>query len=297
VTAPTALVTGGTGGVGRALVAALARDGLRVRAVVRPESIRSRRAADLDARQGVNVVEVALDDEPALHRVLADCEVVVHLAAQTRPAPRWVHARVTVGGTATLVRAARRAGVGRFVHVSSAAVYGRLPAQGAVREHAPLRGRGTYAEAKIAAEAIVDRAIRSGLPAVVLRPTLVHGDKVEVGLLDVADQFARAEPWLPSHAGRMQPVHVDDVVRSIRAALACPDVSGAVNVAGPDTVAPEELARVVDRVRAKRPIGPLELLPPRYSTERLLFELGVRARIGLAAGLDADRHASARLAT
>jgi nucleoside-diphosphate-sugar epimerase len=285
VTGPTVVVTGATGGVGRALVASLAHDGLRVRAVVRPASLQRPRAAALAALPGVELVGAGLDDEWGLRGALAGCAGVVHLAAQTRPAPRWVHSRVTVGGTATLLRAAVRAGTERFVHVSSAAVYGRLPAEGAVGERAPLDGRGPYAEAKIAAEDIVGGARRSGLSAVVLRPTLVYGDGVDVGLVDVADRLPGSGRPSLRDPERMQPVHVADVVRSVRAALAAAEVQGAVNVAGPDTVSADELAHVLRRLAAGRPVGPLELLPPRYSTDRMRRELGVRARVRLRDGL------------
>lgn len=287
---PTALVTGATGGVGRALVASLSADGLGVRAIVRPESVGGPAADGLARHRGVEVVRAALDDDGALAHAARGCEVVVHLAAQTRPAPWWVHTRVTVEGTASVVRAARYADVARFVHVSSAAVYGPLPAREAVAEDAPLHGRGAYAEAKIVAEQVVARA--RGLAAVALRPTLVYGEGIETGLLEVADRLARQSRPGSGPPERMQPVHVDDVVRAIRGALGHPEVGGAVNVAGPDTVAVDELAHVLDRLRRGRAAGTVTLLAPRYSTDRLRRELGVRARVGLAEGLASARPAS-----
>ena len=286
------MVTGATGGIGRALVASLGHDGLRVRAVVRPESALGSRAVELADLPGVSVVQSALDDDRALSRAASGCEVVVHLASQTRPAPRWVYTRVIVGGTATVVRAAWRARVARFVHVSSTSVYGRLPDRGAVSERAPLLGRGPYAESKIAAEELVGLAAASGLPAVVLRPTLVYGEGIEAGLPAVLERRMRSAGRSSGRAERVQPVHVDDVVRAIRGALGAPGVGGPVNVAGPDTVTLEELMDVVSRVEAGRPVGPLELLEPRYTTERLRRQLGVRVRVGLLEGLASPSAAS-----
>jgi nucleoside-diphosphate-sugar epimerase len=292
VSAPTALVTGATGGIGRALVASFSGDGLRVRAVVRPESVLGSRAAALADLPGVAVVESGLDDEWTLTRTASGCEVVVHLAAQTRQAPRRVYERTIVGGTAAVVRAAWRARVARFVQVSSTSVYGPLPEQGAISERAPLLGRGPYAEAKIAAETVVEVATSSGLPAVVLRPTLVYGEGVQAGLPAVLERLAGPGAPASRRHERVQPVHVADVVRAVRGALGNPEVAGPVNVAGPETVDLEGLLTLVDRLGSHRSPGPVELREPRYSTERMRRELGVRARVGLVAGLTSALRAS-----
>jgi dihydroflavonol-4-reductase len=115
------LVTGGSGFVGGLLLARLVADGRQVRALVRRPIDRERLP---DPR-----VELALGDlgdEESLARAADGCEVVYHVAGLNQlcladPAPLY---RVNVEGTRRMLEAARRAGVRRVVHTSSAATLG-----------------------------------------------------------------------------------------------------------------------------------------------------------------------------
>jgi dihydroflavonol-4-reductase len=115
------LITGATGFVGGLLAARLVRDGRPVRVLVRHLGDRERLP---DPR-----VELAighLGDEESLARAADGCEVVYHVAGMNQlcladPAPLY---EVNVEGTRRMLRAARRAGVRRVVHTSSAATLG-----------------------------------------------------------------------------------------------------------------------------------------------------------------------------
>ena len=115
------LITGATGFVGGLLAARLVAEGRPVRALVRHLGDRERLP---DPR-----VELAignLDDEDSLVRAADGCEVVYHVAGINQlcladPAPLY---RVNVEGTRRMLEAARRAGVRRVVHTSSAATLG-----------------------------------------------------------------------------------------------------------------------------------------------------------------------------
>ena len=115
------LITGATGFVGGLLAARLVAEGRPVRALVRNLGDRERLP---DPR-----VELAighLDDEESLVRAADGCEVVYHVAGMNPlcladPAPLY---RVNVEGTRRMLEAARRAGVRRVVHTSSAATLG-----------------------------------------------------------------------------------------------------------------------------------------------------------------------------
>src|SRR5262249_58466898 len=78
---------------------------------------------------------------------------------------------VNVDGTVALLGAAREAGVGRVVYISSTAVYG-IPRLHPIPEDAPLVGVGPYGESKIACEELVRR---SPLASVVIRPKTFLG--------------------------------------------------------------------------------------------------------------------------
>lgn len=169
----TVLVTGATGFIGGRLAERLAQEtGARVRALARTPG----KAAPL-AAVGCEVVEGDLTDAASLERATAGCAVVFHAAAVV--SERAEHAAVwaaNVTGTARLVDAARAAGVARFVHVSSCAVYGSRQAFD-IDETTPMRtGHTRYADSKIGAEEVIWQAFQQhGLPVTVARPSQVYG--------------------------------------------------------------------------------------------------------------------------
>src|SRR5436190_20463132 len=96
-------------------------------------------------------------DRAAVERALAPGsgarppDVVVHAAAAL---PLWRPDDIrstNVEGTRTVLAAARAAGVGRVVYISSTAVYG-VPEKHPLEEDDPLVSVGPYGESKIAAE-------------------------------------------------------------------------------------------------------------------------------------------------
>ncbi len=133
-----ALVTGASGFVGCHLVAHLTASG-----------------------DEVATSEAEITDPEALEADFAGCrpDAVYHLAAQADVKASFTAAaatlRVNVEGTHNVLDAARRAGAGRVVVVSSADVYGRLePADLPVGEAAPMRPVTPYGASKAAAEMV-----------------------------------------------------------------------------------------------------------------------------------------------
>ena len=85
-------------------------------------------------------------------------------------------ARGIVRGTENLLRICIQAGVKRFVHISTAAVYGLTPPLGCETEDAPVRfTRDQYCDNKARAEQAVLKFAKRGMPAVILRPSIVFG--------------------------------------------------------------------------------------------------------------------------
>jgi len=114
-------LTGGTGVIGRALLARLVERGEEVVALARSPA-----AAEALAASGAEVVRGDATDEIALARGMVGCELAFHLAGVNSlcvedPAPMR---RVNVDGALAAVRAAAAAGVRRLVHTSSAATIG-----------------------------------------------------------------------------------------------------------------------------------------------------------------------------
>lgn len=171
---PSAAITGAAGFLGRHLSELLAARGWRVTALVRDPELA---VALLPA--GVTCVQADLLDRHALTAALAGgFDLLFHAAADTstwsREAPRqW---QVNRDGTGNLLAAARAAGVGRLVHVSTIAVYG--PHRQTITEDSPRIGwvpSLAYAESKAAAEDAVRAAGAAGQEVVIVNPTHIVG--------------------------------------------------------------------------------------------------------------------------
>ncbi len=151
------------------------------RALARGMRVRGLEQSDAGARKareaGVEVIVGDVGDASAAAAACAGSDVVIHTAAVVREdGPRDLYDRVNVGGTDTMVRAARAAGVRRFVHLSSVMVYG-FSYPDRVSEDGPLRGEGNpYCETKIESERVVRAQSQPGVFEVtVIRPGDVYG--------------------------------------------------------------------------------------------------------------------------
>ena len=189
-----ALVTGGTGFVGAAVVDRLLAEGWHVALLVRDES----RVA---ARHRAHV-EVCRGDLAAPLPSLPAAEVIIHAAADMNFDHGLAKMRaVTIGGTVRLLEAARRAEVApRFVHVSSQAVYGLDVHHHDADEATPLRpSPHAYCEAKRFAEDAVRDAGQAGLPVAIVRPGFIYGPGDQQALPPVVDALRRRQ--LRAHLG------------------------------------------------------------------------------------------------
>ena len=193
------LVTGGTGFVGGLLLARLVAEGRQVRALIR-------RPADREQLPDPRV-ELALGDvrdEESLARAADGCAVVYHLAGLNQlcladPAPLYL---VNVEGTRRMLQAARRAGVRRVVHTSSAATLGG-DGTSVVDESAgpPAEFTSHYARSKFEAEQLA--LAFDGVEVVAVNPSSVQGPGRTTGTAKVFIGYLNGRlPFdLPAHFG------------------------------------------------------------------------------------------------
>jgi nucleoside-diphosphate-sugar epimerase len=173
----TVVVTGAAGWLGQNLVRALTDRG-RVRCLVSradEASIVEIVAPNIEAVVG-DVRDPAVADR-LFEGVGADT-TVFHAAAVIHPAARVRELYdVNVGGTQLVLDRARRAGVARFVHVSSNSPFGANATPGGrFDESSPPNPYMGYGRSKLEAEGIVRRAHeRGGVPTVIVRPPWIYG--------------------------------------------------------------------------------------------------------------------------
>jgi nucleoside-diphosphate-sugar epimerase len=171
------VVTGAAGWLGQNLVRAVAPDRRAVRCLVRTAAEGALLAV---VHPSIEVVEGDVRDPTALDRLFdgAAGATVVHAAAVIHPQRhvRELH-DVNVGGTQLALDRARRAGAGRFVHISSNSPFGANPTpDDCFTEASPPNPYLGYGRSKADAEALVATAFERGdVETVVLRPPWFYG--------------------------------------------------------------------------------------------------------------------------
>ncbi|MBI3298599.1 MAG: GDP-mannose 4,6-dehydratase [Elusimicrobia bacterium] len=171
------LVTGGAGFIGSALSTRLSAAGALVTVLDNLATGRKENLADAgDARLVVGDIR----DGAILERLLPGTDIVYHLAClgvrHSIHSPTENH-EVNASGTLGLLKAARQAGVARFVHVSSSEVYGTARTAPMTEDH-PAFPMTVYGASKLAGECYARAFHRVyGYPTVVLRPFNAYGPR------------------------------------------------------------------------------------------------------------------------
>jgi uncharacterized protein YbjT (DUF2867 family) len=149
-------------------------------------------------------VDGALDRPDSLLKLCTGADAAIHIAGAINARSRAGFEAVNVGGTAAMIDAARRAGVRRFIHISSLSA--REPELSA------------YGWSKAKSERLV---AASGLDWTIIRPPAVYGpgDRETLDLFKMARRGVVALP----PGGRFSVIHVEDLCRLILAALDEPD--------------------------------------------------------------------------
>lgn len=150
----TIALTGGTGFIGRHVLAALTRRNALVRLLVRDPA----RVTSVD--RNVELVPGSLEEPASLETLVAGSDAVVHCAGSVRGSTYEQFARVNVDGSATLTRIARAGGCKRFLLLSSLAA--REP------HLSPYAASKRKGEDALAAES-------GGMTWAALRPPAVYG--------------------------------------------------------------------------------------------------------------------------
>ena len=255
------VVTGANGFIGSHLVRALACRDKQVRAVVRsllPE------AAGLPGVQTTVVADVQTAEwEP----ILEGANAIVHLAGrahvlgQASPDADHLYWATNVEGTQRLAEAAARAGVKRFIFISSSKAMGEATApSGPWREESVCQPKDAYGRTKLAGErAVMTIATQSELTAVILRPPVVYGPRVRANILELFRLIDHGTPLpLGLVRNRRSLLYVGNLVDAIICTLEVGCASPALFlVSDGEDVSTPELARRIGRALGRQ----VRLLP------------------------------------
>jgi nucleoside-diphosphate-sugar epimerase len=203
----TVLVCGGSGFIGRAVVGELAGRGGA--AEVR---VLARHAGHAPAPAGggaVRHVRADLTRPRTLRGLCSGVAAVVHAASYVGRDPARCEA-VNHRGTVALLAEARRAGVERFVYISTASVYGAGPHRGVSEDAVVPKPASAASGSRLRAERAV---LEAG--GTVLRPHLVHGVGDEWFVPALARLLARVPAWPSGPVPRSSTIAVGDLARGV----------------------------------------------------------------------------------
>ncbi len=220
------LVTGHGGYIGSVLAPLFARAGHEVTGL----DTLFYGGCDLYAPEEIETIQADVRDvKPA---ELEGYDGIVHLAALSNDPlgdlDRELTLAINYEATVSLARAAREAGVGRFVFASSCSMYGAAADGEPVDEAAPLRPLTAYAESKVRAEEALAELAGSDFAPVSMRNATAYGASPRLRLDIVLNNLvgwaltsgkvrilSDGTPWRPL-------VHVEDIARAALAALEAP---------------------------------------------------------------------------
>jgi nucleoside-diphosphate-sugar epimerase len=253
------LLTGGTGFVGRHLVQQLMLGS-------RPVRVLSRTPRRVSLPEGVSWAAGDLGDERSLRAALRGIDTVVHAAAVLPGSAITDQAleSVNAAGTGAIARAACEAGVMRFVHVSSAGVYGDGITAAPHRETDPPSPGNAYERSKLAAERELVAALdRSDIAWTILRPQGLYGADRPA----TAAQFrevATRRVWIHGAARVVvHPTHITDLATALALVIDRPELHAEViNIGGSRSL---DLRELIALIGARVGHTPVQLSLPRVA--------------------------------
>ena len=253
-------ITGASGFIGARLAQVSRERGHEVVALGRINNpIEAARTRSLEA-SGVQLNDVDIGDAAGLQQTLEGVDLIFHLAAAQHEANvgEDYFRRINVEGTRTLLEAALRAGVSRFVHGSTIGVYGSA-ARGELDERSPTRPDNMYGITKLEGEQLAI-SYNDRLPVTVIRISETYGPG-DNRLLKLFRAIKKGRfLMIGSGLNLRQLIYVDDLIDGMYRAAERRESAGQVYVlAGAETLTTRD---TVDTIAAAMGVHPGALRLP-----------------------------------
>ena len=186
------VVTGASGFVGKSLIEKLNQKSILTTAV-------GRKLTSSNAKVFIAIPDFS--EKNIWQQPLIDCEVVIHLAARVHvmrevaESPLEAFRAVNLNGTVNLAQAAAKAGVKRFIYVSSIKVNGEFTTNKKFIETDIPNPLDSYAISKWESEKTLRKIEKeTGMEVVILRPPLVYGPGVKANFASLLKLVYRGVP-------------------------------------------------------------------------------------------------------
>jgi nucleoside-diphosphate-sugar epimerase len=249
------LVTGANGFVGGKVCKMLQRYGFPVRGVVRKSASPFKGVGPKEMFPAGDVISVGdIDGSADWSRALQDIDTIIHLAARVHVLqevsrnPLESFRSVNVHGTERLAHAAIRAGVRRFVYISSISIHGNSTGERAYMEEDQAHPHSPYAVSKWEGEVALRNAVaEQAMELVIVRPPLVYGAGVGGNFLRLMELAYKGLPLpLKSIENRRSFIGIENLAELIVCCVAHPRAARETFVAsdGEDLSTPDLISRV-----------------------------------------------------
>ncbi len=219
-----ALVTGGTGFLGKALSLRLQKNGFDVTVLGRnPEICRELEANNL------HVIRADFKDKNTIWDACQNQDYVFHCGALSSPWGKYQHFYATnVIGTQHIIQGCLTYKVTRLIHVSTPSIYFDFRDKYNISENDPLPQKAVnfYAKTKLLAENEIDLAYQQGLGVITIRPRGIFGP----GDTSIIPRLIKAHNTMPLplfKAGKtlIDITYIDNVVEALIACVNAPDIA------------------------------------------------------------------------
>lgn len=285
------LVTGGAGYVGSNLIPKLLEHGYAV-TVLDLYLYGENLFADYKHNSKLSEVKGDIRDEATVKKALHGCDAVIHLACISND-PSFdlnpdLGKSINYDCFRPLVRAAKEAGVKRFIYASSSSVYG-VKEEPDVTEDLPLEPLTDYSKYKAMCEDVLAEEKVPEMDCVTIRPATVCGYAPRLRLdlsVNILTNFAINKGFIKVFGGdQLRPnIHIEDMTDAYLLLLSAPSdkVDGKVFNAGYENHSIMDIAKMVRSVVGKDVDIKVEPTDDnrsyRVSSEKIKRELGFTAK-------------------